>query len=69
MLKNEKVLGKIERDVAKANSEYGAWEQIKKYELLSEPFTIEGGELTPTLKLKRKPIKEKYKDLIENIYA
>jgi long-chain acyl-CoA synthetase len=69
MLKNEKVVAKIKRDVAKANSEYGSWEQIKKYELLAVPFTIDGGELTPTLKLKRKPIKEKYKDLIESIYA
>jgi long-chain acyl-CoA synthetase len=69
MLKNDKVVAKIKRDVAKANSEYGSWEQIKKYELLAVPFTIEGGELTPTLKLKRKPIKEKYKDLIESMYS
>ena len=69
MLKNEKVAAKIKRDVDKANSEFGSWEQIKKYELLEVPFTIDGGELTPTLKLKRKPIKEKYKDLIEKIYA
>ena len=69
MLKNDKIVAKIKRDVAKANSEYGSWEQIKKYELLAVPFTIDGGELTPTLKLKRKPIKEKYKDLIESIYA
>ena len=69
MLKHDKIIAKINRDVAKANSEYGSWEQIKKYELLAVPFTIEGGELTPTLKLKRKPIKEKYKDLIESIYV
>lgn len=69
MLKHDKIVAKIKRDVAKANNEYGSWEQIKKYELLPVPFTIEGGELTPTLKLKRKPIKEKYKDLIESMYT
>lgn len=69
MLQHDVIQDKIKRDVAKANSEYGSWEQIKKFEVLEVPFTIEGGELTPTLKLKRKPIKEKYKDLIEKIYA
>jgi long-chain acyl-CoA synthetase len=36
--------------------------------ILPEPFSIEGGELTPTLKLKRKPIQAKYTDLIKGIY-
>ncbi len=44
------------------------YETIKKFRLISEPFTVEGGEITPTLKLKRKNINEKYKDLIDSIY-
>ena len=44
-------------------------EQIKKFELLPNEWTIDGGELTPTLKLKRKVIMEKYKDAVERIYS
>jgi long-chain acyl-CoA synthetase len=44
-------------------------EQVKKFELLNAEWTIDGGELTPTLKLKRKVITEKYADAIERIYA
>ena len=43
-------------------------EQVKVIKVIPEPFTIEGGELTPTLKLKRDPIKKKYGALIESIY-
>jgi long-chain acyl-CoA synthetase len=43
-------------------------EQVKKFELLPDEWTIDSGELTPTLKLKRKVIMEKYKDAIERIY-
>ena len=44
-------------------------EQIKKFELLPDEWTVDGGELTPTLKLKRKVIMEKYRDAIERIYS
>jgi long-chain acyl-CoA synthetase len=44
-------------------------EQVKKFELLENEWNIEGGELTPTLKLKRKVILEKYRDAVERIYA
>ena len=43
-------------------------EQVKRFELLPCEWTIESGELTPTLKLKRKVIMEKYKDAYERIY-
>jgi long-chain acyl-CoA synthetase len=43
-------------------------EQVKKFELLPNEWTIDSGELTPTLKLKRKVIMEKYKDAVERIY-
>ena len=46
----------------------GNWEQIKKFELTPDIWSIDSGHLTPTMKMKRKVIKENYKDLIEKIY-
>ncbi|NNC83952.1 MAG: hypothetical protein HKN79_10275, partial [Flavobacteriales bacterium] len=48
---------------------FARWEKVKKYTLLQEEFTIEGGELTPTLKLKRKAIYSKYGDLMKDLYG
>jgi long-chain acyl-CoA synthetase len=44
-------------------------EKVKKFELLENEWAIESGELTPTLKLKRKVVMEKYRDAIERIYG
>ena len=59
---------RIQREVDKANQNFGKWEQVKKFELTPEVWTIDDGHLTPTMKMKRKVIKEKYKELIEKIY-
>ena len=67
--KNEKVIARINEDVTEFNKEYGNWEQIKKIALLDKELTVEGGELTPTLKLKRKIILEKYKANFDHIYC
>ena len=50
------------------NEYFNHVEQVKRFELLPYEWTIESGELTPTLKLKRKVIMEKYKDAIDRIY-
>src|SRR5690606_17506036 len=68
MIENEKVVARIQKEVDQKNLPFGKWEQIKRFELLDKPFTVEGGELTPTLKLKRKQIMEEYKDLVATIY-
>ena len=44
-------------------------EQVKKFELLSQEWSVDSGELTPKLSLKRKVVLEKYKEAIERIYA
>ncbi|HWR33358.1 MAG TPA: long-chain fatty acid--CoA ligase [Chitinophagaceae bacterium] len=51
------------------NKYFNHVEQIKKFELLPTEWTVEGGELTPTLKLKRKVIMEKYRETVERIYS
>jgi long-chain acyl-CoA synthetase len=65
---HSKVIDKINKEVSTFNENYGNWEQIKKFNLLDQEFSIEGGELTPTLKLKRKIILEKYKDVVTKLY-
>ena len=69
IIKNEKVVALIKDSVERYNQNFNQVEQIKKFELLPREWSVEGGELTPTLKLKRKVIQEKYRDAIERIYA
>jgi long-chain acyl-CoA synthetase len=68
IITNPQVTQRIQKDIDKINAQFGQWEQIKKVQYLPELFTVEGGLLTPTLKLKRKPIMAKYADLITRIY-
>ncbi|MFY0604100.1 MAG: long-chain fatty acid--CoA ligase [Flavobacteriaceae bacterium] len=66
--KSQIVIDRIQREVDKCNKNFGKWEQIKKFELTSEEWSIDGGHLTPTMKMKRKIIKDIYNDLYEKIY-
>ena len=65
---NEKVIERIEEEVTFCNTKFGKWETIKMFKLTPEEWSIDGGHLTPTMKMKRKIIKEIYKDLYEDIY-
>ncbi|MCW3465225.1 AMP-dependent synthetase/ligase [Chitinophaga nivalis] len=66
---NPKVLETFAQVVESYNSYFNHVEQIKKFELLPEEWSITGGEMTPKLSLKRKVILEKYKDVIAKIYS
>lgn len=68
LIRDPKVIELYKTIVEEFNTCFNHVEQIKKFELLDNEWTIEGGELTPTLKLKRKVIMEKYRDAIERIY-
>jgi long-chain acyl-CoA synthetase len=68
IIKNKEVINKIMEEVNRCNLNFGHWEQVKKIELLPAEWSIEGGELTPKLSLKRKFILDKNKSLIEKIY-
>ena len=69
MIQNEKVQEKFLNEVEQFNQFFGNWEQIKRFELLDTSWGIETGELTPTMKLKRKVIMEKYADRVEALYT
>jgi len=69
MVHHPKVQEHFKSIIEKYNPQFNPVEQVKKFELLNAEWTINGGELTPTLKLKRKVIMEKYGDAVERIYA
>jgi long-chain acyl-CoA synthetase len=66
---DERISSRIMKEVDKLMEPFSQWEKVKVIRILPEPFTIEGGELTPTLKLKRQPIKDKYQTTIDSIYS
>jgi len=69
LVKNEKIKAKLMREIEEGNQDFAKWETVKKIEILCKDWTIETGELTPTLKMKRNVIMEKYRELIDGIYA
>ena len=66
---NTQLISRIEEEVNLYNKQFGSWEKIKRFELTPDTWSIEAGHLTPTMKLKRKFIKEKYTDLYIKIYG
>lgn len=68
-VENEKVLRLFEQEIEKHCRSLARYEKVKKIALLEEELTVEGGELTPTLKIKRRVVDEKYKIIIDKIYA
>lgn len=69
MARHPQVLEKFQRIVTEACKDFGKWEQVKRFVLLVKQWSIDGGELTPKLSLKRKIIIEKNRDIIDKIYA
>ncbi len=59
----------IESDIAELTADLSSYERVKRIALLENELTVEGGELTPTLKVKRRVVNEKYHRIIEKIYA
>lgn len=69
LIKQKEVIEMVNKEVEKYNQFFGHTEQIKKVALLSAEFSIAAGELTPTLKFKRKYINEKYAAAIDGLYV
>lgn len=66
---NEKIIDLFERQIAGHTHGLSQFETVKRFRLLENELTVEGGELTPTLKVKRRVVDEKYKDLIDGMYS
>lgn len=63
------IVGLIEAHVGEVNAELSAAEQVKKFRILPEDFSVAAGTITPTLKIKRKPIVDRYAELVEQMYS
>ena len=68
IIANEQVLARYQQEIDEANEKFAKWEKVKQFRLTPDIWSIDGGHLTPTMKLKRKVIKEKYISLYNNIY-
>lgn len=65
---SQEVINRIQKEVDACNKHFGKWEQIKRFELTPDVWSIDGGQLTPTMKMKREVIKDIYIDLYNKIY-
>lgn len=69
MVTHPELIKRVQEEIDLHNKKFGKWEQVKKFELTPDVWSIEGEHLTPTMKLKRRVIKEKYIDLYNKIYS
>ena len=66
---DQKLIDRIQEEINFHNEGFGSWEKVKTFQLTPDLWSIEAGHLTPTMKSKRKVIKEMYKDLYEKLYG
>jgi len=69
LCEHPRIIDLFERQIERLTPNLSRYEKIKKIALLENEFTMEGGELTPTLKIKRRVIDQKYRDVIEKLYS
>jgi len=66
---NDKVIARFQEEVNLANEDFAKWEKVKQFRLTPDVWSVDSGHLTPTMKLRRKIVKEKYLDLYNDIYG
>jgi long-chain acyl-CoA synthetase len=69
LIADEKIYEAIRKDVNDLQKDLAKYEQVRRFKLLPSAFTIESGDLTPTLKVKRKVVEQKFSDVIESMYS
>jgi len=68
LVNDQQVIDRIQEEVSFCNSKFAKWEQIKRFELTPDVWTVDNNLLTPTFKPKRGEIQKKYQDLYDKIY-
>ncbi|MEJ2584977.1 MAG: AMP-dependent synthetase/ligase [Robiginitalea sp.] len=68
-IKDPRVIERFQEEVDEANQQFAKWEKVKQFRLTPDIWTVDEGHLTPTMKLRRKIIREKYLDLYNDIYG
>jgi long-chain acyl-CoA synthetase len=68
LIKNQKVIDRIQEEINEKNKKFGKWETIKLFELTSDVWSVDNNLLTPTFKIKRSEIRDKYNDLYDKMY-
>ncbi len=68
LVSKKEIYDLIDVDIVQLQKDLANYERVRKFVILSKPFSIEGGEITPTLKVRRKAVEEKYENLIEEMY-
>ena len=69
LAQHEDVRALVQKELDRANANYARVEQIKKFAILDRDLSIDDGELTPTLKVKRNVINDRYQELFDSLYA
>ncbi len=69
LIKHPQIVGMYERQLARVNRKLPGFNQVKRFTLLQHDFTLEDGELTPTLKVKRQVVQKRYREVIDAMYA
>ena len=69
MVKNKEVIARVQEEVDFYNERFGQWEKIKMFELTPDVWSIDDGQLTPTMKMKRRVILDMYKESYKNIFG
>jgi long-chain acyl-CoA synthetase len=68
LVRDEEIYKMLDKEMDQFQKKLANYERVRKFILLDKPFTIESGEITPSLKIKRKYVEERYQDLIEQMY-
>ncbi len=68
LVNNQQIIDRIQEEVSFCNTKFAKWEQVKRFELTSEVWTVANNLLTPTFKPKRTEIQKKYQNLYDKIY-
>ena len=68
LVRDEEIYKMLDKEMDQFQKKLANYERVRKFILLDKPFTIESGEITPSLKIKRQYVEERYQDLIEQMY-